>query len=235
MISNGWLDWAITKAGPADKVNGGVNPVKGLFCHSAEGYEAGLWVVLETYPVSWHLSNLKDGRLYQHYPFSAQCWHATAANNQYVGMEHEGKLGEPLTAAQKANSRRVIQDLSVYYNWAPRRPTTVTDLTATLYEHKEVVRFGGTGSACPNGRIPWDELLGDTLANISTDGSKRIVEEGNFIVTYNNNIPVTRTGSTDGRFPGRLSKLFGTTWLWFRTLDVNGNLISPYWSPDEGD
>jgi hypothetical protein len=46
---------------------------------------------------------------------------------------------------------------------------------------------------------------------------------------------VQRLGSTDGRFPGRISKNFGGNWLWFRTLDANGQLVTPYWSAEEGD
>lgn len=78
-------------------------------------------------------------------------------------------------------------------------------------------------------------LMEESVANLTVDGSQRIVSEGNFIVTYNNNIPVTRIGSTDGNFPGRMSKNFGGNWLWFRTLDDNGNLVAPYWSATEGD
>ena len=37
------------------------------------------------------------------------------------------------------------------------------------------------------------------------------------------------------RFPGRISKLFGATWLWLRTLDANGKLVPPYFSEVEGD
>ncbi len=75
----------------------------------------------------------------------------------------------------------------------------------------------------------------DSMANLNADGSQRIVSEGNFIVTYNGNIPVTRLGSTDGKYPGRLSKNFGGTWLWLRTLDEKGNLVAPYFSAVEGD
>ena len=97
---------------------------------------------------------------------------------------------------------------------------------------------------CPGSGWPRDRLYKDligaggeegSMANINADGSKRVVEEGNFIVTYNNNIPVLRVGSTDGRFPGRMSKNFGGNWLWFRTLDDNGGLVAPYWSQVEGD
>lgn len=83
--------------------------------------------------------------------------------------------------------------------------------------------------------VPPVDVQESRMANISADGSKRVVEEGNFIVTYNNNIAVLRTGSTDGKFPGRMSKNFGGNWLWFRTLNDQGQLVAPYWSDKEGD
>lgn len=75
----------------------------------------------------------------------------------------------------------------------------------------------------------------NNMANLNADGSQKIVSDGNFVVLYNGGVPVRRWGSTDGQYPGRESKLFGNTYLWFRTLDPNGQLVAPYWSPDEGD
>lgn len=246
MISpDGWLDWAERVPGHVAKQNGGVNPVKGIFLHSAEGYEP----YLRSHPaqatgVSWHLSNLFDGRLLQHYSLLCQCWHATAANNRYIGMEHEGRVpNDPsLTDAQVATARRVIAEIADWRGWTPSRPTSPQDTSHTLWEHNEVVRLGGTGSACPSGRIPWDKILAappqeDDMANLSPDGSQRIVAEGPFIVVYNGGVAVMRYGSTDGMYPGRQSKRFGGDWLWFRTLDDQNppNLVAPYWSPVEGD
>lgn len=80
-----------------------------------------------------------------------------------------------------------------------------------------------------------DAVLEDNMANLNGDGSQRIVSEGNFIVTYNGNVAVQRVGSTDGKYPGRMSKNFGGNWLWFRTLNDQGQLVAPYWSDKEGD
>lgn len=159
MIIGGLLDWAERVPGPVHKVNAGTNPVFGIIAHSAEGYEAGLRSQILGGPVSWHLSNLKDGRLWQHYPLTSRCWHATAANNAYIGIESEGRAGESLTEAQIANLVRIIREVSAWKGWEPRRPTSDIDMSATLYEHREVTRFGGTATACPSGRIPWDEIL----------------------------------------------------------------------------
>jgi hypothetical protein len=159
VITDGWIDGVTRLPGNPEHVNGGINLVWGLFPHSAEGYAGTLLDLAVNGPLSWHMSNLKDGRLIQHFPFTAQCWHATAANNAFVGMEHEGVAGEPLTEAQIVNLVMVIKELAAWREWTPRRPMSATDLKATLYEHREVTRFGGSATACPSGRIPWDEVI----------------------------------------------------------------------------
>jgi hypothetical protein len=106
-----------------------------------------------------------DGRLIQHYPFTARCWHGTAFNDEYVGMEHEGvtparaSSGPLLNARQVANARHVIASLSAWRGWTPKRPAGPADKAATLYEHNEVVRFGGTATQCPSHRIPWLAIM----------------------------------------------------------------------------
>lgn len=212
MLVNGWFDWAVRVPGPLDKVNGGINPVHAITFHSAEGYKPGLLSQLANAPVSWHLSNLQDGTMWQHYPLSAQCWHATAFNNFCIGMEHEGVVGTPFNALQITNDQRVIKEVSEAYGWVPKRPISSTDLTATLYEHGEVVRLkGGMGSSCPNHRIPWDKILGQEYGpmNLNADGSDRIVSEGAYIVMYQDNVPIKRWG---GETPGQEQKNFGGVW-----------------------
>ncbi|HXH05356.1 MAG TPA: peptidoglycan recognition family protein [Vicinamibacterales bacterium] len=163
MISaDGWVSFAERRPGPPEKVSPGINTVAGAVLHSAEGYEAAIMSTLATRAASWHFTNLYDGRLWQHYPVSARCWHVGGAsfpNNSLVSIEHEGIAGERLTEAQIATSVRVLRDLMAYGGWQPRRPESPFDRTATLYEHRECTRFGAGASACPSGRIPWDEIL----------------------------------------------------------------------------
>lgn len=225
--SQGWLDWAVKLPATVNHVNAGTNPVKGIFFHSAEGFATTLLDPQSKWgyngDLSWHLTNTLDGKLYQHYPFTARCWHATAANNEFVGMENEGRTptdaqgnpippGPPLNAAQIANAKRVIADLSAWKGWTPERPFDVNDKTATLYQHGEVTRFGGTGSSCPNGRIPWDLILATEdygPMNLNADGSDRIVSEGPYIIIYRKNAPIFRFG---GDSLGEMQKNFGGTW-----------------------
>lgn len=225
-VVDGWLSWAIKMPGRPATGNGfnpGTNTVKGLVFHSAEGFAGTLldpqsqWGYYSAeYP--WHLSNLLDGRLVQHYPFTARCWHGSAFNQDYVGMEHEGLTpqgavkGPVLNAGQIANGKRVIADLAAWKGWTPRRPTQSGDKTATLYEHKETVWFGGTSTGCPNNRIPWDLILGGNMA----DGW---VKDGHSWLLYNEEQPVLRIGSVDGSgSPGQVSKNFGGVWYFLSHL-----------------
>lgn len=114
MISaDGWFDWAIRMPGNPAHVNGGVNPVTGIVLHSAEGYADNLLNLAVNGPLSWHLSNLMDGRVFQHFPLTAQCWHATKFNPDYVGMENEGvfTVERSLNQAQIDNAARVIREI----------------------------------------------------------------------------------------------------------------------------
>lgn len=167
MIIDGWLDWAIRMPGPMKKTNRDKwgnpypNAAKGIALHSAEGYAGTLLDLAVNGPLSWHLSNLFDGRLIQHYPFTVQTWHANVANPFLIGMEDEGKTPEDptLNDLQIGNAVNVIAELSLWKGWAPRRPNDEDDTHHTLWEHNEVVRIGGSGTACPSGRIPWDTIL----------------------------------------------------------------------------
>lgn len=162
---DGWVDWAVRyQPSPANRnTNAGVNPVRGIFLHSAEGYKDVLLRLSTRGPHSWHFSNMFDGTLYQHYPLTARCWHATEANQSYVGMENEGvgdwRKGRPdptLTEPQFHTAVQVIRELSEWKGW---RPTRTGDTTQTLWEHNEVTRLGGSGSECPSHRIPWSRIL----------------------------------------------------------------------------
>lgn len=161
--SQGWFDWMIRDPGPInpDKVNGGINTVRGMIPHSAEGYWSHLQTLLHTGPDSWGASNLKDGRCYQHYSIYQQTQTSGAGypNNNFWTNETEGRAGEALTGPQVDNIVRQIKELSALKGWKPRRPINSLDVTATLYEHKECVRWGAKYTACPSGRIPWGTIL----------------------------------------------------------------------------
>lgn len=151
--------------GPANHTNPGLSSVKGIFMHSAEGYcgtlldPNSLWGFNGIH--SWHITNCMNGRVVQHYPFTARCWHATTANQEYAAVENEGDYPreQSLNEPQIANAVRFISDIATWKGWAPSRPKTSTDKAYTLWEHTEVPLLGGSDSECPSGRIPWAEIL----------------------------------------------------------------------------
>jgi len=163
LTADGWFDFAIRDPGPLSKTSGGRNRIRGVVPHSAEGYWPHLQELLhdEARRASWFASNLKDGRLFQHYPVYTQTWTSGCAflNNDFPAWENEGVAGEPLTAAQFDNNVKIIGGLSALGGWSPRRPTDAQDLTATCYEHNESTRFGGKFTVCPSNRIDWPRTL----------------------------------------------------------------------------
>lgn len=226
MIVDGWLDWAERMPGRPEVgpgFNPGTNGVHGLVFHSAEGFAATMlsktsrWGYYSAeYP--WHLSNLLDGRLVQHHSFLTRCWHGSAFNQSYVGMENEGltpegaAVGPVLNEGQIANAVRVAKDLGEWKGWTPKRPTSATDLTATLYEHNETVRFGGSATQCPSHRIPWDEILRrlnmpDEPERFWLYGNEQAGEEvvGNQIFVWHRGIVINKIGDEAGDFPGQRS------------------------------
>src|SRR3990167_5801594 len=120
----------------------------GVICHSAEGYWACMEQILQdsNSRKSWHFSIVKDGTVYQHYNILDSPWHAghQIANQDLVGIEHEGRVGEPLTTPQLESSIELVKWLSEQLGFSLVRGHG-------LYEHNEF-----TNTACPSGRIPWD-------------------------------------------------------------------------------
>ena len=180
-----------------------------------------------------------DGACIQHYPLTASCWTSGSreANTRGVAFEIEGgapgRESEPLTEAQTRALERILGDIAAWkgvINDYWRRPQGGHDLNATLYEHRECVRFGSSPTACPSRRIPWDELLrrlGQRPEPSARPGDGWRAEPP-YQVLYNGSVPVLRIG---GGLPGRISKLFGERYLWLRL----GEKGVAYWSAEEGD
>jgi hypothetical protein len=98
---------------------------------------------------SWHLYNPKRGSMLQHYPFDEIAWHTgSRAAWGMIGIESEGRAGEPLTPSQNAN-------LTEFFIWA-KANFGWTELTrdVTLFEHNF---FRAT--SCPSDRILWDVII----------------------------------------------------------------------------
>lgn len=171
--TDGWLEGVQRVYPPAWKVNGWTNLGSGITCHSAEGYEHGLLSQLAVY--SWTFTALKDGRRWQHYPITAQCWHSGNAygNNNLVSIEFEGVAGQALTEAQIESAVYFIREVSTHRGWIPVRNPTFHN----LYEHNEL-----SGTSCPSGRIPWTEILHRLNTVVGADTMRRWVFNNNWIL-----------------------------------------------------
>jgi N-acetyl-anhydromuramyl-L-alanine amidase AmpD len=141
---------AIWTPGPATSVYPETNTIEGAVLHSAEGNWSSTYTPTDTMVqqgTSWHFTVFKSGVVQAHYPLTASCWHAGGKlnNTRYVGIEHEGRVGEALTAAQALSSLLLVRWIREQAGW--------TDLARgiRLYEHREVNPY----TTCPNGRIPW--------------------------------------------------------------------------------
>lgn len=147
--------------GPPDKhgYGGLAEPSRkqGAVYHSMEGsYEAALGELDNlARRASWTFSNGKDGRFEQHYPVGFHTWAngSLDANMRFVSCENEGRAGERLTQQQIDNLVQLTEWLRDTQGW-----TTVAR-QETLWEHREMTRFGAAPTACPSGRIPWGIII----------------------------------------------------------------------------
>jgi len=251
LTPDGWFDWMRRAPGPSDKVYSQRNAVDFYVAHSAVGYYGG-WAgrLFSTArdasgrytgyaAVSAHGWIPYDGACLQHYPLTASCWASGSreANTRGIAFEIEGgapgRESEPLRDAQASAIGRILEDIATWKgvtNAYWRRPANDRDLNATLYEHRECVRFGSGATACPSNRIAWPALLArleapDRPDPVAASGWR---SEPPFQVLYNGSVPVLRIG---GGLPGRISKLFGERYLWLRL----GEKGMAYWSAEEGD
>lgn len=154
---------------------------KGVAGHSAEGSYQGCLAVLDgPRQASWTLTFRKVGPPVQHYDLNAITWHCgrygdaggqVAGNGCLLGVECEGKAGEPLTQNQ-------VNELTAFLKWywkvhelgEPSRPDKEQTfpylpipriLDDELWEHNEI-----SSTDCPSGRIPWQTLIeGMTMAS----------------------------------------------------------------------
>lgn len=218
-VLDGWIDWAEKLPASLEKTNNlsqhppypGPNPVQQAYFHSAEGYWANLLNLAVNGPYSWHGSIALKGKFTQHYPLHAKVWHATAANNISVGFEFEGvhTKEKTFTSEQINTAVRILRELAGYNGFTPSRPANDRDTSNTLWEHREVVKIGGSATACPSGRVPWDAILAGFYPQPPTRqfifGSEESGYErrGFQIIHWNNYVEIYKYGSEDGFFPGQ--------------------------------
>lgn len=159
-MSGTWLDFCRRRDGPVSKQGYAtalarkLTAIEGIVSHSMEGFRAGAYSVLDdpNRRSSWTFSvyQAQNSPSEQHYPLESVTWHAGTfdGNVLYVGIEHEGVKGQPLTdwqVDQTVKIQKAILDLC---------PKVQPVRKVGLWEHKEV---GLT--SCPNDRIPWERIV----------------------------------------------------------------------------
>lgn len=239
--TQGWFDFAERVPSGYAKCWPDFNTLQGYIPHSAVGSLQGVIDIQadNSIPKAVHGVIGYNGRVIQFLPIFKSPWSSGShfANRSFVAFENEGgvsPLREPLTDSQVNAQVCILNALAAFkgvYSDYWYRPLTPTDLRATLYEHKECVRFGSVTTACPSGRIPWATIL-ERLIPLK-DGW---VKEPPFWVFYNDGVPTERKGASDGINKGRISYNFGGVWWWERHFDSNGNFdIVGFLSLEEGD
>jgi hypothetical protein len=153
---DGWLDWAVKRPGPPNKVYAEKNEGLGLALHSVEGWLSGAFGELDNpnRQASWHFTNSISGVLYQHYPVAASCWASGSeqANTRYWAVESEGVKGTPLNPRQVSVMMRLSAEFEVYgaHGFPAQR-----EEPRTLWEHNELATKWSPNAgptACPSDR-----------------------------------------------------------------------------------
>lgn len=86
----------------------------------------------------------------------------------------------------------------------------------------------GEGTSCPGMIVPrdWEAFMNQEVPDV--DGW---VVSHNQILAMQNNLVVMAIGDWEGKYPGRIAKLFGNEWWWLR----KGEAGNAYWSQEAGD
>ncbi len=139
---------------------------EGVVIHSMEGsLQAGFGVLDGPRQASWHFSISKTGEVYQHVDTDQIAWTNGGydANKLWWGIECEGVAGEALTEPQYQALLQVLRWLwATHEVGAPVRQET-------LWEHREMTRFGSPSTSCPSGRIPWAALINEWEDDMALD------------------------------------------------------------------
>lgn len=211
--------------GPPDKINrydnSGYVPLTGIgaVLHSSEGTLNGALIQLRsTVKVSWHFTIDLNGKVYQHYDTTIECWHAHEwANANLLGIEFpnlytDGKPDHrPLTAEQVTAA---VALLAWYFKL--RNLKASRDMPGrTLWEHHEA---DPNPTECPSGRVPWPLILAGLNPpppRVWLYGDEKAGREltGNVQVEWNNHVMVNLIGSPDGARPGETWHNEGGVWI----------------------
>ncbi|MCJ7676830.1 MAG: N-acetylmuramoyl-L-alanine amidase, partial [Anaerolineales bacterium] len=155
---NEWYPKAFRLDGPPAKhgYNGiYIRQHKGAIYHSMEGrWQDAYSRLMSSDKVSWHLSLTYGGVWLQHYALNDVLWHGGCTfAGMLAAIECEGRAGESLT-------RQQVNELAEFTAWlAEQEDWPEIKFPDPLWEHQMMVAYGAAPTACPSGRIPWEEVI----------------------------------------------------------------------------
>lgn len=144
---------------PVSNAGGPISTIRGLVLHVQEGNGSLFgWFNNPASQVSAHFWAAKDGRLEQYVDTARIAWAQAAGNPNYLSVETEGFVGEPLTAAQIATVGRLLEWAAAEYGFPIVGPVPHGSVGFTAHCNPDgTVDPSWGGHSCP-GLIRLDQI-----------------------------------------------------------------------------
>lgn len=152
---------------------GGMGTINGVVLHIMQGTLEGTdaWFHNPAAQVSAHFGIGVDGTVYQWVDTADRAWHAAAANPHWLGIEHEGRSGAYLSAAQLRASAAVIAWAAATHRF-PLRAARTTSETGIAYHALGGAAWGGHPDCPGQGVI---HQIGQLISTATAKGKGDIV------------------------------------------------------------
>lgn len=165
----------------------------------------------------YHYIVFPSGRAYK--CGEGQRAHVKGRNHQLRGIAMSGTFTsqQPTEAAYNGLREILLKERETFYKGYEIRG------------HREWA-LPGEGTECPGAIVPkdWDTFMNPPAPTPMQSGW---IVSHNQILATQDNLVVMAIGDWEGKFPGRIAKLFGTEWWWLR----KGANNEAYWSQEAGD
>ena len=165
----------------------------------------------------YHYIVFPSGRAYK--CGEGQRAHVAKRNHELRGIAMSGNFvsQQPTEAAYNGLREILLKERETYYKGYEIRG------------HREWA-LPGEGTECPGSIVPkdWKAFMDDVPVPVASNGW---VVSHNQILAMQDDLVVMAIGDWEGKYPGRIAKLFGDKWWWLRKGSNNEAL----WSEEAGD